>query len=80
MVQRFVPAAAFKLLSGADALTSYRFNKHVIDHQFCSTCGIKAFSCGTGRDGVEIRAVNVRCLDDNDLSSIPTQQLDGRSR
>jgi hypothetical protein len=77
---RFVPADQFKLLSGADALTSYRFNNQVIDHLFCSTCGIKSFATGKGRDGAETRAVNVRCLDDVELTSIATVPYDGRSK
>jgi hypothetical protein len=35
---------------------------------------------GIGKDGVETRAINVRCLDDVDLQSIPTHQVDGKSR
>ena len=77
---RFVPADQFKLLSGGDVLTSYKFNNHIIDHLFCSSCGIKSFATGEGRDGGEIRAVNVRCLDDVDVPSIPTQPYDGRSK
>lgn len=77
---RFVPATAFKLLSGADSLTSYRFNTKVIDHLFCSACGIKSFAAGTGKDGVETRAVNVRCLDDVDLSKLQIHAVDGKSR
>lgn len=79
-VLRFVPADKFQLLSGADALTSYRFNTQVIDHLFCSTCGIKSFAMGKGRDGADTRAINVRCLDDVDLAAIPTQHVDGKSR
>jgi hypothetical protein len=77
---RFVPVEKFKLLSGADSLTSYRFNSKVIDHLFCSTCGIKSFATGKGPDGTEIRAVNVRCLDDIDVSAIPTMPYDGKSK
>jgi hypothetical protein len=77
---RFVPASSFKLLSGADALIDYRFNSKVINHQFCSTCGIKSFASGTGKDGVETRAINVRCLDDVDLAQVATRQVDGKSR
>jgi hypothetical protein len=77
---RFVPASAFKLLSGADVLTDYRFNTHVINHHFCSVCGIKSFASGKGRDGADTRAVNVRCLDDVELGQIETRQFDGKSR
>ncbi len=79
-VLRFVPAGMFKLLSGADLLTDYRFNNKVINHQFCSVCGIKSFASGVAPDGAETRAINVRCLDDVDLSAIPTHAYDGKSR
>lgn len=77
---RFVPADRFELLSGEGSLTSYRFNTQVIDHLFCSTCGIKSFATGKGAGGAETRAVNVRCLDDVELATIPTQHFDGKSR
>jgi hypothetical protein len=77
---RFVPAGDFKLLSGADVLTDYRFNTNVINHLFCSVCGIKSFAEGKGKDGADTRAVNVRCLDDVDPAAIQTQQFDGKSR
>lgn len=76
---RFVPVEQFKLLSGAEVLTDYRFNSKVINHQFCSVCGIKSFAGGKGPNG-DTRAVNVRCLDDVDLASIQTRQVDGKSR
>jgi len=77
---RFVPASEFKLLSGEDALTHYRFNRNVIDHMFCSVCGIKPFANGTDPSGNDMRAINVRCLDDVDPGEIPTQAVDGKSR
>ena len=61
----FVPETEFSLLQGADALTTYQFNKHVIDHQFCKTCGCQA--------------VNVRCIENEDIDSIPVNKVDGRS-
>ena len=77
---RFVPAGSFMLLSGADVLTDYRFNTKVINHQFCSVCGIKSFASGTGKDGADTRAINVRCLDDVDVLTVSTRQVDGKSR
>ncbi|MBA3820388.1 MAG: GFA family protein [Deltaproteobacteria bacterium] len=76
----FVPAAKFQLGRGEDQLTDYQFNKRAIHHVFCKTCGIKAFARGTGPDGTEMVAINVRCLEGVELSQVPTQQIDGRSR
>ena len=69
----------FKLLSGEGAMTDYRFNKHVIHHLFCSTCGIQSFARGRMPDGAETVAVNVRCLDDVDVGALPVKAVDGRS-
>ena len=75
----FVPASEFTLLSGEDALTDYRFNKHAIHHLFCSVCGIKSFARGTGPGGKEMAAINVRCLDGVDPGALQVKSFDGRS-
>lgn len=59
----FAPAADFVLEQGGDNLAEYQFNKHVIHHLFCKTCGIQSFSTGKSPDGSEMVAVNVNCLD-----------------
>jgi hypothetical protein len=76
----FAPAEQFKLLSGGDVLTDYQFNKHNIHHLFCSTCGIQSFSRGKRADGAQMCSINVRCLDDVDISSLEVKHVDGRSR
>lgn len=75
----FAPAEHFKLTSGADAQTEYRFHKKVIEHLFCSTCGIESFARGQMPDGSPIIAINVRCLDDIDFSALTPKPVDGRS-
>ena len=75
---QFVTTDKFTLEQGADQLTDYQFNKHVIHHVFCRTCGIKPFARGTNR-GREMVAINVRTLDDVDAFQIPTKQFDGKS-
>jgi hypothetical protein len=75
----FVPASRFTLEKGEDSLTEYQFNKHVIHHMFCSTCGILPFARGTAPDGQEMVAINVRCLDGVDLKALTITEFDGRS-
>jgi hypothetical protein len=76
----FAPADQFRLLSGADRLTDFQFNKHVIHHLFCQTCGIEPFARGTPPGGKsEMFAINVRCLDDVDIASLPVKHFDGAS-
>lgn len=75
----FVPHASFELLTPQDALTTYTFNKHVIQHRFCKICGIHPFGEGVGRDGLPMVAINARCLDDVDIDAIPVKHFDGRS-
>lgn len=76
---QFVSADKFKLEKGEDNLTDYQFNKHVIHHLFCKTCGIKSFARGMKGDQPMV-AVNVRCLDGIDTHKVPTKQFDGMSR
>lgn len=78
-VLSFVPESQFKLLSGANNLTDYQFNKKVIHHTFCSTCGVTAFATGQLPDGTPMKAVNLRCLEGIDLDKIKIQHYDGKS-
>lgn len=75
----FVPAGAFTLEKGEDNLTDYQFNKKVIHHLFCKTCGVRSFARGMGPDGPTV-AVNARCLDDVDATTLNIRHFDGRSR
>ena len=75
----FVPRSAMTLLTPETALSTYTFNKHVIQHRFCKSCGIHAFGEGADPKGNAMAAINVRCLDGVDLPSLPVQHFDGRS-
>jgi hypothetical protein len=59
-------------------LTDYQFNKKVIHHLFCKVCGTASFGRGVGPDGSESVAVNLRCVDDLDLSTVPVMKYDGK--
>lgn len=76
----FTPEENFTLLQGGDALTEYQFNKHVIHHLFCATCGVQSFSRGSRPDGAKMVAVNTRCLDGVDVDDLDPTKVDGRSR
>src|ERR1700753_3673451 len=38
-----VPRSRFRLLTGADQLSEYKFNTGAARHLFCSHCGVKSF-------------------------------------
>ncbi len=75
----FVPRDKLRLRTPAEAMGSYTFNKHVIKHHFCLTCGIHPFGAGTDPKGNAIAAVNIRCLEGIGLAAIPVQNYDGRA-
>ena len=76
----FVPRAQLRVTQGEDALATYTFNKHVIRHRFCPTCGIHPFGEGTDPKGNAMAAINLRCLTDIDLDAVPVHHYDGRSK
>jgi hypothetical protein len=71
-----VPEDRFKLLSGSEVLTTYRFNTETANHLFCSVCGIKSFYVPRSHpDGF---SVNARCLDSETVEEITVTQINGR--
>jgi len=74
----FVPREQMQLRTPDDAASSYTFNKHLIRHRFCPTCGIHPYGEGTDPQGRAMAAINLRCLDDIDLAAIPVQHFNGR--
>ena len=75
----FVPPEQFTLRAGEGELTEYQFNKHIIHHLFCGTCGVQSFARGKGPRGEDMIAINVRCLDGIDLAALKPMPFDGRS-
>ena len=67
----------FRILQGADTLSSYQFNTMTAEHFFCSICGIHVFH--RPRLDPSLWSVNARCLDDLDLDSFVTTKFDGRN-
>jgi hypothetical protein len=73
-----VPARRFRLVAGADALTTYTFNTGVAKHCFCGVCGIKPFYVPRSNpDGFD---VNVRCLDRSTIADIVVTPYDDTTR
>lgn len=70
-----VPLDRFRLLSGADRLTTYKFNTQTAIHQFCQVCGIHAFY--VPRSHPDKIDVNVRCLDGDVRSRFHVVPFDG---
>ncbi len=74
----FLPRANVRLLTPEADLASYTFNKHQIKHRFCPSCGIHPFGEGVDPQGNSMAAVNIRCLENIDLDSVPVQHFNGR--
>lgn len=76
----FVPRAQLTLLGDTNAFSTYTFNKHAITHHFCKRCGCAPFGFGAGKDGAATAAVNVRCVEGVELTSLKRIPWDGRSQ
>lgn len=75
----FVPRAKLRLLTPESAMSTYMFNKHTIQHRFYPVCGMHPFGEGKDPKGNAIAAVNIRCLEDIDLDTVPVTHYDGRA-
>ena len=70
-----VPHADFELLSGREALMSYRFGTGAAEHLFCRRCGVKSFY--QPRSHPDCWSVNAHCLDEP--VALTVEQFDGRN-
>jgi hypothetical protein len=73
---------AFRLLSGADALSDYRFGSRQGEHLFCKHCGVRSFERGNVPEiGGAYVSVKLNCLDGVDaaeLAEAPVRYANGR--
>jgi hypothetical protein len=67
----------FRLLSGREALTSYRFGTGAAEHLFCRACGIKSFY--QPRSHPEAWSVNLNALDDASGLDVTILPFNGRN-
>ena len=74
-----VPRDDLRLLTPEEAMGRYTFNKQAIVHRFCKTCGIHPFAEDAGPESRRSAYVNLRCLTEIDLASVPVMDFDGRS-
>ena len=72
-----VPHGDFTLLSGEEALTSYRFGTGTAEHLFCSACGVKSFY--QPRSHPDAWSVNFNALDDPSGLAVTATAFDGRN-
>ena len=79
----FARPAGFRVSSGRELLTEYRFDGAEIRHTFCSRCGVHPFATASFEPmGGDFVAVNIACLDGvtpEELAAVPITYEDGRN-
>jgi hypothetical protein len=75
----FVRRDELRVLTSEEDIGTYTFNKHVIKHRFCRTCGIHPYGEGVDPKGNRMAGINIRCLEGINLDSVPVDHFDGRS-
>lgn len=74
-----LPRDRLRLLTPQEHLATYTFNRHAIAHRFCRNCGIHPYGEDVEASGERMVYVNLRCLENVDIASVPVQDFDGRS-
>ncbi|XP_028632379.1 centromere protein V [Grammomys surdaster] len=70
-----VPASRFKLLKGAESITTYTFNTHKAQHTFCKRCGVQSFY--TPRSNPGGFGIAPHCLDEGTVRSVVIEEFNG---
>lgn len=71
-----VPHEHFRLLSGKDELTGYRFGTGAAAHLFCRTCGVKSFY--QPRSHPDAWSINLNALDEPEMLEVTIRTFDGQ--
>lgn len=74
----FTGRAQVKMLTPESDMATYTFNRHVIEHKFCPTCGCAPFGFGVDPSGNTTAAINVRCLETVDIETVKRIPYNGR--
>ena len=77
-VLTFVPVADFHMVQDGP-VTEYLFNKMIVHHRFCPTCGVESYAHGKGPDGMDMIAINVNCLEGVNPRDLQSIHIDGAS-
>lgn len=70
-----VVPSVFRIVAGADNYRTYTFGTGTSKNHFCLTCGITPFR--VPRSDPHLIDVNVRCLEDVDITTLQIQSFDG---
>ena len=70
-----VPHERLELVTGRDALTSYRFGTGAAEHLFCATCGVKSFY--QPRSHPDCWSLNAKCFDEP--VELEIERFDGKN-
>ena len=77
MSSRYYAPEEFEELQGLESLSLYRFGDHLVNHWFCSRCGIHPFSYVT--EAPMRYRVNLGCVEGVDPFALGITLIDGRS-
>ncbi|HEU4727861.1 MAG TPA: GFA family protein [Kofleriaceae bacterium] len=78
-VGAIVRPSAFRLVSGAEHLSTYEWGGRISQRKFCKHCGIHCFAPGHLAElGGDYVSINLNCLDGFDRAAVSIRHWDGR--
>jgi hypothetical protein len=73
---------AFRLISGEESLSDYRFGSKQGSHLFCKHCGVRSFERGhvkeIGGDYVSVKLSSLDDIDPKEIAEAPVKYANGR--
>ncbi len=72
-----VHESRLRITQGEERLGLYQWNARIAEHYFCSTCGVYPFH--RKRSMPDHYGVNLRCLDDFDMTGLPIRAAEGKA-